>query len=82
MQARVELTPPSYITLGALDRGGVIDQGAAVWVLSLAAGESTTIDVPATVGEIPDGERRATALNIACTSLGFLSRSARVTCES
>lgn len=62
MQARVVLTPPSYITLGMLDRGGAIDQGAAVWMLPLAAGESTTIEVPATVGEIPDGERRATAL--------------------
>ncbi|WP_314650442.1 hypothetical protein [uncultured Microbacterium sp.] len=62
LQAKVVLTPPSYITLGTLDRGGVLDQGAAVWTLPLAAGESTTIEVPATVGEIPDGERRATAL--------------------
>src|SRR5690606_17601530 len=59
--ARVVLTPPEYITLSAAE-GAVLDANVATWTRALPAGSTTTLEIDATVGEIPADEVRATAL--------------------
>lgn len=61
VQARVVLTPPTYVALGSLD-GADVDGNEATWSLTLGAAETKTIEIPARIGDIPEAELRATAL--------------------
>lgn len=60
--ARVVLEPPAYVTLETVEQDGTLGEGDATWSLALAAGETTTLEATATVGEIPADAARATAL--------------------
>ncbi len=60
--ARVVLEPPAYVTLETVEQDGALDEGDATWSLALAAGETTTLEATASVGEIPADAARATAL--------------------
>lgn len=65
IDARIVLTPPAYIELGAADEapeGAVVAGNEVTWTTTLDAAATTTFEVPATVAEIPEGELRATAL--------------------
>ncbi|MBN8423216.1 hypothetical protein JF531_01615 [Microbacterium esteraromaticum] len=61
LQVRVVLTPPEFVTVGSL-AGAEVEDNEVTWSLTLAAAEATAIEIPVTVGDIPVGERRATAL--------------------
>lgn len=60
--ARVVLEPPAYVTLETVEQDGTLSEGDATWSLALAAGETTTLEATASVGEIPADAARATAL--------------------
>lgn len=66
VDARIVLSPPAYIELDAAGEaaleGAVIEANQVTWTTTLEAAATTTFEVPATVGEIPEGELRATAL--------------------
>ncbi|MFJ4254336.1 hypothetical protein [Microbacterium sp. NPDC090003] len=61
VQARVVLSPPAYVSLGEIEDAEV-DGNEATWTLALGATETQTIEIPARIGDIPQGELRATAL--------------------
>lgn len=61
VDARIVLAPPAYVTLGVAN-GAVVDENQATWSLLLEGGSTTTVELPAKVAEIPDGELRVTTL--------------------
>lgn len=58
---RVVLDAPAYMALGATD-GATVADATATWDATLEAGSTTTVSVPATVGDIPETETRVTTL--------------------
>jgi hypothetical protein len=57
----VVVESPAFLTLGAAE-GATIEGNKASWPVTLAPGAAQSVEVDATVGEIPETEKRVTTL--------------------
>jgi hypothetical protein len=57
----VVVESPAFLTLGAAE-GATIEGNKASWPVTLAPGAAQSVEIDATVGEIPETEKRVTTL--------------------
>lgn len=58
---KIVLSAPAYVEL-ADTSGADVDKSTATWTPTIAAGEEASFSIDATIGTIPDTERRVTTL--------------------